>query len=68
MEAPAAEAVEAPAAEAPVEQEAAAPEAATEWVLTSDEANAHLVAATAARADRVVVNGSSGWHLADSGS
>ncbi len=45
-----------------------APEAAAEWVLTSDEANAQLVAATAARADRVVVNGSSGWHLADSGS
>jgi pantothenate kinase len=42
-----------------------APAAAEEWVLTSDEANAEVVAATAGLADRVVVNGSAGWQLAD---
>jgi pantothenate kinase len=42
-----------------------APAAAAEWVLTSDEANAEVVAATAGLADRVVVNGSAGWQLAD---
>jgi pantothenate kinase len=42
-----------------------APAAAEEWVLTSDEANAEVVAATAGLADRVVVNGPSGWQLAD---
>ncbi len=41
------------------------PAAAEEWVRTSDEANAEVVAATAALADRVVVNGPSGWHLAE---
>ncbi len=39
--------------------------AARDWVLTSDEANAELVATTAGRADRVVVNGAEGWRLAD---
>jgi pantothenate kinase len=43
-----------------------APAAAEEWVRTSDEANAELVAATAGLADRVVVNGSAGWQLAGS--
>ena len=37
------------------------PEAAAEWVTTSDEKNAELVAATSTRADRIVVNGPDGW-------
>ena len=37
------------------------PDAAAEWVTTSDEKNAQLVAATSSRADRVVVNAPHGW-------
>jgi pantothenate kinase len=37
------------------------PDAAAEWVTTSDEKNAQLVAATSSRADRVVVNAANGW-------
>jgi pantothenate kinase len=33
------------------------------WVASIDERNAELVAATAARADRVIVNGPAGWGL-----
>ncbi|HET9633301.1 MAG TPA: nucleoside/nucleotide kinase family protein [Terrabacter sp.] len=40
------------------------PAAALAWVEQSDEANAVAVAATADRADRVVVNGPDGWVLA----
>lgn len=40
------------------------PAAALTWVEQSDEANAVAVAATADRADRVVVNGPDGWVLA----
>lgn len=40
------------------------PAAALAWVEQSDEANAVAVAATADRADRVVVNGPEGWVLA----
>ncbi len=38
------------------------PDAAAEWVATSDEKNADLVSASSARADRVVVNAAGGWH------
>lgn len=37
------------------------PQQARAWVATVDEPNAELVEATAATADRVVVNGSAGW-------
>jgi pantothenate kinase len=37
------------------------PDAAAEWVTTTDEKNAQLVAATSSRADRVVVNAPHGW-------
>ncbi|GAA1991767.1 nucleoside/nucleotide kinase family protein [Terrabacter lapilli] len=40
------------------------PAAALAWVEQGDEANAVAVAATADRADRVVVNGPDGWILA----
>jgi pantothenate kinase len=40
------------------------PAAALAWVEESDEVNAVAVAATADRADRVVVNGPDGWVLA----
>lgn len=40
------------------------PEAAMAWVEQTDEANAAVVAATAGRADRVVVNGQDGWRFA----
>ncbi|WP_374967901.1 nucleoside/nucleotide kinase family protein [Terrabacter sp. BE26] len=40
------------------------PEAALAWVEQTDEANAAVVAATAGRADRLVVNGPDGWTLA----
>lgn len=39
------------------------PGAARDWVLTSDEANAVLVATTQERADRVLANGPAGWQL-----
>ena len=39
------------------------PDAAVAWVEQTDEANAALVAAVADRADRLVLNGSSGWSL-----
>ena len=42
------------------------PAAAVAWVEQSDEANAVAVAATADRADRVVLNGPTGWVLAGS--
>ncbi|HSU74224.1 MAG TPA: hypothetical protein VLI66_04745 [Terrabacter sp.] len=42
------------------------PAAAVAWVARSDEANAVAVAATADRADRVVLNGPTGWVLAGS--
>ncbi|MDC5699035.1 nucleoside/nucleotide kinase family protein [Intrasporangium calvum] len=38
-------------------------QAATRWVAESDELNAALVASSAARADRVVVNSPRGWHF-----
>lgn len=41
------------------------PDAAAEWVTTSDEKNAQLVAATSTRADRVVVNAPDGWQTTD---
>jgi len=34
------------------------------WVATTDQRNAELVAGTAGRADRVIVNGAAGWSLA----
>lgn len=37
------------------------PQAARAWVTSSDQANAELVAPSASGADRVVVNGSTGW-------
>ncbi|WP_242652801.1 nucleoside/nucleotide kinase family protein [Intrasporangium flavum] len=40
------------------------PEAAALWVEDTDEANARRVAESAHRADRLVVNGPAGWHLA----
>ena len=40
------------------------PRAAALWVESSDEANALLVAASATRADRLVVNGADCWHFA----
>ncbi|GAA2018363.1 nucleoside/nucleotide kinase family protein [Terrabacter terrae] len=40
------------------------PAAAVAWVEQSDEANAVAVAATAHRADRVILNGADGWSLA----
>ncbi|MEW1954365.1 nucleoside/nucleotide kinase family protein [Terrabacter sp. NPDC080008] len=40
------------------------PSAALAWVEQTDEANAVAVAATASRADRVVLNGPDGWRLA----
>ena len=39
------------------------PDAAVAWVEQTDEANAVLVAAAADRADRLVLNGPSGWSL-----
>ena len=39
------------------------PDAAVAWVEQTDEANAALVAAAADRADRLVLNGPSGWSL-----
>jgi pantothenate kinase len=33
------------------------------WVATTDQRNSELVAATAGRADRVIVNGAAGWGL-----
>ena len=39
------------------------PHAAIAWVEQTDEANAALVAAVADRADRLVLNGPSGWSL-----
>ena len=39
------------------------PDAAVAWVEQTDEANAALVAAVADRADRLVLNGPSGWSL-----
>ena len=41
------------------------PQAAANWVQRSDEANASVVASSADRADRLVVNGPDGWHFAD---
>ena len=43
------------------------PEAAALWVERSDEANARLVAVSAHRADRHVVNGPDGWRFAEPG-
>jgi pantothenate kinase len=40
-------------------------DAAAQWVTTSDEKNAQLVAATSSRADRVVVNAPDGWQTTD---
>jgi pantothenate kinase len=39
------------------------PHEARSWVATADQRNAELVAATVARADRVIVNGAAGWGL-----
>jgi len=39
------------------------PNEARAWVATTDQRNADLVAGTAARADRVIVNGAAGWAL-----
>ncbi|MBE1546996.1 pantothenate kinase [Mycobacterium sp. OAS707] len=39
------------------------PQQARAWVATTDQANSELVAATAGRADRVIVNGAAGWGL-----
>ena len=39
------------------------PDAARAWVANTDQRNSELVAATAGRADRVVVNGTAGWGL-----
>jgi pantothenate kinase len=39
------------------------PNEAHAWVATTDQRNADLVAGTAARADRVIVNGAAGWAL-----
>jgi pantothenate kinase len=40
-----------------------APDAARDWVASTDRRNAELVEATAGRADRVIVNGATGWGL-----
>jgi pantothenate kinase len=39
------------------------PQQARAWVATTDQPNSELVAATAGRADRVIVNGAAGWGL-----
>ena len=39
------------------------PEEARAWVATTDQYNSELVAATAGKADRVIVNGAAGWGL-----
>jgi pantothenate kinase len=39
------------------------PDEARVWVATTDQRNAELVAATAGKADRVIVNGATGWGL-----
>jgi pantothenate kinase len=41
------------------------PAAASAWVAGTDQRNADVVSATAAAADRVVVNGADGWRLAE---
>jgi pantothenate kinase len=40
------------------------PNEARAWVATTDQRNAELVASTAGRADRIIVNGAAGWALA----
>jgi pantothenate kinase len=40
------------------------PEEARAWVATTDQRNSELVAGTAGKADRVIVNGAAGWSLA----
>jgi len=39
------------------------PDEARAWVATTDQRNSELVAATAGRADRVIINGAAGWGL-----
>jgi pantothenate kinase len=39
------------------------PEEARAWVATTDQRNSELVAGTVGRADRVIVNGTTGWGL-----
>ncbi len=39
------------------------PEEARAWVATTDQRNSELVAGTAGKADRVIVNGAAGWGL-----
>ncbi|MBP1820414.1 nucleoside/nucleotide kinase family protein [Mycobacterium sp. OAE908] len=39
------------------------PQQARAWVATTDQPNSELVAGTAGRADRVIVNGAAGWGL-----
>jgi pantothenate kinase len=39
------------------------PHEARAWVATTDQRNAELVAVTAGRADRIIVNGAAGWGL-----
>jgi pantothenate kinase len=40
------------------------PDEARAWVATTDQGNAELVAGTAGRADRIVINSAAGWSLA----
>jgi pantothenate kinase len=39
------------------------PDEARTWVATTDQRNSELVAGTAAKADRIIVNGAAGWGL-----